>query len=113
MARDSCRGLSTLGKPRPTRGSRRGSFSSAVQSKRASCAAACGAPAKQPLTRRSEFPASTTSCPCASSTAPPAARTSAMPAATSYSFTLWVDTVAMPSPAAMRARRYAMLGIAT
>jgi hypothetical protein len=37
---------------------------------------------------------------------------SAMPAATSYSLTPWIDTVAAPSPAATRARRYAMLGMA-
>ncbi len=50
--------------------------------------------------------------PSASSTTPFAAAMSAMPAAMSYSFTPCTDTVATPSPAAMRAIRYAMLGIA-
>ena len=50
-------------------------------------------------------PCSTTSRPSASRFTPFAAAMSAMPAAMSYSFTLCVETVTTPSPAAMRAMR--------
>ena len=68
--------------------------------------AACGAPAKHAAHARHR------SCPAAPPRAPrrraprrsPRAM-SAMPAATSYSLTLCIDTVATPSPAAMRAMR--------
>ena len=93
------------GKPSTVRGSRRGSCSTRFQSYLASWRAACGAPAKTPLMRVTGFPCSTTSRASASSTTPFAAAMSAMPAATSYSLTPCIDTVATPSPAAMRAMR--------